>query len=373
MIATAGLLVACGDDDTPAGSDASAATGTPEATGAPTASEVVATTDATAVTDVPAVTDSTSLAALLAAAPAVEATDDLVYVTYGDLDAVSALIGLTRPDGADPDGVIDWAIAISNDDSDDGSQLAVALLPRLVVEGGADSAEMAAELGWQVGDVAAFLEITSGQESVTLVTGDVTEADLDAVAPKDGDTWKVGDGDDFGVNRDAVSPVRPLGQPLHLAWRDGIVVVSRSTPAAEAFATANTSLAESEPRLAAVAAPLAARDVHGAFLATIGVDDPLFDALGVGQAVVDGQRIALFAYHAPDAAGVADLEAVVRDTLTTGSPQRADATWADLFPGAEVIVEGETVLAILPLAPTTPADFAWQMFQIGDGLASATA
>lgn len=369
LVAACGLLAACGDD----AASEPGATDVAETDGAATD---VAATEPRATDAAPTAAEATSLAALLAAAPApaVGAGDraGLVYVTYGDLDAVGELIGVARPANADPDTVIDWAITLSMDGSDDGSQVAVAVLPRLVTEGGADPAEMEAELGWQVGDVAAFLEISTGPENVTLVTGDIAEADLAAAGTPDGDTWRIGDGEDFESNLDSVTPVRRLGQPLHLAWRDGIALVSRSTAAAEGFASGTSSLLDAQPGLAAVAAPLAARGVHGAILTTIVADDPFFDALGVGQAVVDGQRVALFAYHAPDAATAAELEATVRDTLATGSPATADGTWAELFPGAEVAAEGETVLAILPLAPTTSAQLPWRTVLMGDGLAPPT-
>lgn len=357
LVAAASWLVACGDDAAPdatsGGSETVATTGSADVT-----------TETSPASSAPA-GEVTSLGSLLSVAPAIDAGEGAVYLTYGDLDAVSELLGVARPRDAGDDEIVHWAMGLTLDASDDGSQVAVAMLPRLATVSGARSAEMAAELGWNLGDVAAFLEISALPEEVTLVTGDVSVDDLDAVAPRSGDLWQVGEGDDFSAQIDQVSPVRPTGAPLHLAWRDGVVAVSRSTAAATAFAAGSPTLLESEPALAAVAAPLIALDPHGALLGRPGEAGDWYDAWALGQAVDGEQRIGMFVYHPAADVTAEALAAAVEERLAADTPHRADAPWLDVFPGTTVRVDGDVVVITMPLSPTTAPDLLWVAVQIG--------
>lgn len=344
-LALAGVsLAACGSDaaSSPSGSAGSVGSTPPAAAGA-----------------------GTSLGDLLALAPAVGAADG-VTIEYIDLDAVSELLGIQRPRGADSATVDAWVEAIRHDTSDDGSQAAVALVPGPLRMPGTSSVA-ASTIGWNLGDVAALADIDDNLDEIVVATGDVETADLDAVATTDGDVWSIAEGDDFAQDPDLLSAVNELGIPLRLAWRDGVVAVTRTTASAQAFATGTPTLTSGEPLLAAVAAPMTARDVYGAVLIRLTTARPgSYDAHAVGQAVIDGQRLAIWAYHPSPDTTVEALAALAEEALSTGSSQRLGVTWSELFPGASVGTEGDVVVLTLPLAPTTSPEFVWDMMHLGD-------
>lgn len=317
--------------------------------------------------------DGDGIAALLQQMPAIERSDDVIVYIYGDLVAASELAELDRPTELssedDLDALLEWAIAVSGNDTGDDAPMVAAPMPDVLnMARLSDQSAFADEVGWSLADVEQFLEYSSPPARFALIDGTVdTDAVEDAVGEARNDIWSAGEGDDFESNFDDVSAARPLGTPLRMAARDGLFAATPSSDMAGDFVDGEDL--GGDEGFVAVAERLDEADVYGAYLASVRTDreGSPFDTVGIGNAGDDDGQLVVIVYHYADddtaAGAVADVEEVLEgESLRTRQP------WSEIFSSSEVVADGANVVATLRLAPDTSPAIGRNILFVGDSL-----
>jgi len=194
----------------------------------------------------------------------------------------------------------------------------------------------------------------------------------DGARPKDVTTsgdGKIGDIDPAGAS-DA-----PFPQVFGVARRDDQVTLAKTQKAMDAWkARGSRSLADNEPLLE-VAKALDAHRVYDAVLSDRPADAafgeqlaeqmpatmPAFDAVGVAQAVEDGDAVEYIAYRVTDVAGA---EQKIRAVWKDGFAIRSSRWLAELLDVEDVSTTGRVVT--VKVAPKESAGTAAQMLLLGD-------
>ncbi len=279
--------------------------------------------------------DDYSIEAALAELPARDDdADGGLMISTADLAAASELAGVERPQTLDADAVIEWLGPLTGPTSGAETPAPVFVpmadmfnLPYL-----SKVDEFAAELGWSVFDVEAFVEESRPPYRVAVVAGDFDESPLADDLEDLGDgVLSAGTGADHSSDLSAITAARPLGTPVRLAYEDGLVAASSATPAIEAWLAGPATSRADDERLTSIAAVLDDADAVAAVLVVepsfaagggelspdagdelvpLLPSDP-FDAVGIGWSVDDDQSaIVTLAYHfASDDAATASLTA----------------------------------------------------------------
>jgi len=233
-------------------------------------------------------------------------------------------------------------------------------LPRL------QTGAMRTALGFDARDITTTSSVESLPDAVTVVHL------ADGVTPKDVSTTgngKIGDIDPAGAS-DA-----PFPQIFGVARRDDQVALVKTQKSLAAWeARGNGSLADNKPLLDVATAldrhrvydvVLSDRPTEAAFGAQLAdqmpATMPAFDAVGVAQAVEDGQAVEYIAYRVKDVAGAEErIEAVWEDDFAI----RSTVSFAEILDVEDISTTGDVVT--VKIAPKESAGIAAQMLLLGD-------
>jgi hypothetical protein len=322
------------------------------------------------------------LRGLLGALPAAaRPTASPLFVVAGDLDLATELAGVERPDPEAPgdvDAMVDWAQSLSGIDR---GPVSVSLPQAVGFERLRSNDEIAAELGWSILDVSAFIEVQNPPESLAVLEVGTTEDELTAAigAPSEG-VWALGPAEDGDIDMSAITPARPLGESLRLGLRDDLLAVSRFTPPVEAFLAGGGETFADDPQIVEVASALEHAGVYSAMFvgatpesetaepqaSGVDPDGPVlapFDLLGLGLSVMGSEPLATFVYHHADEAAASanadNAERVFRDGLSV----RTAAPIADMLELRDVVVDGRNVVVTVAFADAAPVNV-WQMVYV---------
>lgn len=215
-----------------------------------------------------------ALAQLPAAAP-----DATVLVQAGDLVTASEAAGVERPDDLDGQALVDWLGPLTGGPGAEEALVFVPIAslfnaPRLL-----QHEEFADELGFSVLDAEAFVEQSTPPATFAVVAGDLDGALRDDLPEVADGVVTAGEGEDLAADVANQTVARPLGMPLRLAERPGLVAASPGTTAVADWVAGPERTMADHDELAAVASALDDADVLAAALAT-GSSMALADALG---------------------------------------------------------------------------------------------
>lgn len=273
-----------------------------------------------------------------------EVLSEGALISWADVDAATEVAGLVRPPADDVDALVAWAMALSNDAD---SVVSVPFPETVQLVRLRSVEEFAAELGWSLADVDAFIELHHPPARFFVAAGDLT-TDGDGVSELGDGVVTAGEGDDLESALDAATAARPLGRPLRLAEADGLLAASLQTGPLETWLAGDGERLDAEPGIAAVAAAL---DRSGAVAAAVVVRSVhlpwAHDVAGVGWSVDDGDPVITIALHLTgddhDEAAAALEEALAEGQTRTGLPLR------DVLAVRDVAVEDEVL--VLTAAP----------------------
>jgi hypothetical protein len=324
---------------------------------------------------------------------------DVETIGWGDLERAAGIAELEVPDAADSDAVVDYLQVLTNGRVDADTASPVLVLPPADAgaERIAEIEDFTAEVGWNVLDVARFVERQTAPDTLTVIEGSIeegalTEAMGDPVA--DG-LWAAGDpeAEDFETDLDGITVARPLGQTLWMGFDGDLLRVARSRATAErAVSLEGGTLADDEV-YAGLAAGLDEAEVYGALLVTPGM--PMDAAAGLGSPeqaeracqealpqpttgvatgiAEDGGPVYVvtLAHDAPDAAEA--NAAAIEQIVTEGTSLVSGQAWSDLvtLDGVEVTGDGQVVVARLRPVESGPPALWYQMVMQRDSLVTS--
>lgn len=329
--------------------------------------------------------DDASIEAMLAELPesANDGSSDIM-ITYGDLDAAAAASERPRPDrDADTDELVDWVIPVSGVYRDDGHPLVHALLPEaaapsFIVENDA----IREELGWSIAGVDTFIELSNLPKRFTVIRGSATAKDLDrAIGKSDDGIWSLG-GDDLEQNLADRTAARSLGESMRMAFDDGLLVVSRTTPPVSEWLDGPDSTMADDDNLVAIAKALDNADVYSAMLvehnftllAALGASATpeqakalventttidKFQALGVGLSSVDGEPTGTFAYAYRSDKAAADAVDSITEVFEQGESIVDQQPLSELFRLRDITATGNVVVVTVEFDDSRPS-IMWQ-------------
>lgn len=271
---------------------------------------------------------ATLVADALAALPAVD-RDGASMILIGDLTAATEAAGLERP--AEFTELHGWLNPLMGLPGIDGPAPAFVPLPDLFQRGSIPRhAEFAEELGWSLLDVSWFAQQGMPPHVYTVVAGEFEDSALAHLPEIVNQVHTAGEGGDFETDLQETTPARPLGAPLRLASRDGLIAAGPATGVIADWVVGNGATYAEADGYATVAAALDDAGVVSAALArglpwqgSAGPADA-FDVVGIGWGVDDGASIITLAYH----------------FTTDGAAQAAVADFEDLFANG-ILLTGE--------------------------------
>jgi hypothetical protein len=366
------LVAACSSDD-----DASTETTAPS-------TAVAVTTPTTAAETTSTVPEPTgmSVGRLLDEIPAsLRPPDGELMLIAGDLDLATELVGVERPAADDPgdlDALLEWLNPVQG--VLDETPVAGALLPEAIVPRNLQrNDEIAAEFGWSVFDLHSFIELQHPPTSFAVLDVGVTADELTSTigAPVDG-IWRLGGDEDSKQDLKNTTAGRPLGDTLRFALDDdGLLGVSKVTPPVEAWLAGSGDTLAGDAKIASVAAVLDAAGVYSAMI----IDDqnhvdleqsnptllPVFDLLGVGLSMVDGEAIGTFVYHYPSADDATAAVDTTRAVFTEGVSVRTARPLNTLIEVVDIVTTGENVVVTVtfPEGESRPVNI-WSMVYARD-------
>jgi len=368
VAAAALALAACSSDDgVPTGDD-----------GDPTAAEGGDVATGSAEPDRPDgdLPEPTDLPDLVGRLPT--ARTDRLVVQAADLGVAAEVAGVEHP----PTARRQWALDLTTGSPQTGVHVPLPPGFRRELQAGVDP-----ELGWSVADATAFAYVGAPPEESVLLTGVDEDAAADTVEPLEGGILTVGRGADHEFDGTATTPLRQLGAPLRLAFRDDTALVTTTTSAARTFLTEQgATLAQDEAVTGVVAAladafalsvlapPMSADTIIGPVLDPGAQRPPLVTApplaVGLGSVATDGgvRLLAVYRFTDPATAGsqVEHVSRVWQEGTVDG--QRPVTELVEL---EEVGQDGATVVAVLapvqglaaqhldPASPRGALPFAW--------------
>ncbi|GAB3085081.1 hypothetical protein GCM10027215_31230 [Nocardioides zeae] len=282
---------------------------------------------------------------------------DEFQIRVGDLDRATELGDLQRPtDPGDADAVAAWVQGLAG--LGGGVDLGLDVPEVLGGASSLDQTVVADEIGTWLGDVRWFGELAAPPARVSVVEGtidvDHLAATYDGETDADGGRWKVGEGEDFSTDVEATSPVRRLGQPLHLDVAGDRLTASLSEPD---LALALAGDRGSEPALD-LGTALDEHDVYAARIVVGRFDGgerslpAAFDAVAVGLTGEEGDAEVVVAYAHDDATAAqenADAVAGVLADDPAGPP--LEVTGTD--------VDGGVLTVTLRMTDDAPVRTAW--------------
>ena len=320
-------------------------------------------------------------------------------IAWGDLERAAEIAGIEVPDAADEDAVVDYVQVLTNGRVDAETETPVLVLPP--ADAGADRIaeieDFTAEVGWNVLDVARFVERQTAPDTLTVIEGSIdegalTEAMGDPVA--DG-LWAAGDpeAEDFETDLDGITAARPLGQTLWMGFDGDLLRVARSRATAEGALALDGGTLADDDAYAGLAEGLDTAEVYGAMLVVPGMP---WDPAGAMASPAQAERACQEALPEPTtgvATGIAeDGGPVYVVTLAHDSPDAAEANaaaleqlvaegtslvsrqaWSDLvtLDGVEVTGDGQVVVARLRPVESGPPALWYQMVVQRDSLVTS--
>lgn len=329
--------------------------------------------------------DGFSIEAALAQIPLDEERG--LTISVGDLGRANELAGLERPDADDEEALRDWSMLLTAGALDEQDTVFVPLAELLMSTSG-PHAEVADELGWNLGDVETFVEVLRPPYRTLVVSGESLSGDVfddgDLVELEE-DILTAGEGDDLYVDIEARTTARPLGAPLRLAADGERIIVSSTTEVVRSWLDGElTSFADSEPHRE-VAAALDDADAYAAMFFNMDESDtsrpPLpddlprltasFDVLALGWSVVDGEAVITAVHHFGDEETaeeqVENIEAILRDgTLFTGQP------YADVLTLDDAVADGPLAITTLRMTDASHLRMPFDMVMQRDVLFSVS-
>ncbi|WZH53599.1 MAG: hypothetical protein PIR53_06285 [Nocardioides alkalitolerans] len=282
---------------------------------------------------------------------------DEFQISVGDLDRATELGGLERPtDPADEAGLAAWVQGLAG--LGGGTDLGLEVPQVLGGASSLDQPAVADEIGTWLGGARWFGELASPPARTSVVEGTIDvehlAATYDGEADAEGGRWKVGEGEDFTADPSAASPVRRLGQPLHLDVDGDRLTASLSEPD---LALALAGDRGSEPALD-LAEALDAHDVYAARVVVGRFDGgerslpASFDAVAMGLTGQEGDAQVVVAYAHDDAASAEENADAVADVLADdpdGAPLEVTGTEVD----------GAVLTVTLRMTGDAPVRTAW--------------
>lgn len=294
---------------------------------------------------------------------AVEALPTTAYdefrITVGDIERATELGELERPSHPDDDETLAaWIAGMGGLDGDADLGLHV---PEVL--GGTSAMQqpvVADEIGTWLGDARWFGELRTPPGRVSVVEGDIDTEHLDATydgeTDGDGGRWTVGEGGDHTTDLDGATPVRPLGQPLHLDVDGDRLTAS--------FSESDLELALAGDRGDEAALDLAdALDEHEVYAAAIVVGamdggpssmPAAFDAVGLGLTGQDGDEEVVVVYAHDDEGSAEENADAVADVVD-------DDPYAPPLEVTGTEVRGSVLTVTLRMTGDTPVRTAWQV------------
>lgn len=294
---------------------------------------------------------------------AVEALPTAAYdefqIMVGDVERATELGELERPsDPDDEEALAAWIEGLGGLDGDADLGLFV---PEVL--GGSSAMQqtmVAEELGTWLGDVRWFGELRTPPGRVSVVEGDIDAEHLDATyageTDGDGGRWTVGEGRDLSTDLDGATPVRPLGQPLHVDVDGDRLTASFSEPDLEAAVAGDRGDAAALD----LADALDEHEVYAAHIVVGALDGgpssmpAAFDAVGLGLTGQDGDEEVVVVYAHDDEAAAERNAGAVADVVD------ADPT----APPVEVTgteVDGSVLTVTLRMTGDTPVRTSWRV------------
>lgn len=293
---------------------------------------------------------------LLAELPTPEyGADTAVLVMVGNLAEVSRLASAAVPAADDAAGVEAWLAAI------DAAPVSNPLgFPPLMfnLDDAEDAQEWQDTIGWSPLEATWFAMAQYIPDSSTVFRTTVDDARLTAaLGPAVDGIHRIGADEDYEKVDPKPTAFSPAAVPLRFARRDGLLLMSRSTPLATAWVGAEHSpVSTVTPSLESIAAPLDAAGVHAALvMARIeGMAADGIDAIGIGVADDAATPVGVVVYHV---ASDDDPDAVAADVerLLDGSSEVDGRSWRDVFATADVTVVDETVVLTVTFADVADA------------------
>jgi hypothetical protein len=313
-----------------------------------------------------------SVRTALTGLPSAAVAEPGAVVVVADLDAATELAGASRPtDVSDADGLAQWSLAIANDAGPSGEQARVctplpdAANPDFLLRVG----EFDAELGWSLLDVASFAEVQAPPHPFSVLTGDFSQADLDAaMGPAVDGVWRVGPDTDGDVELSGRSAARPLGESLRLGLRADDLAVARYTAPVQDWLAGAPDLAADAP-YADLARALDAQGVYAAMIVQPVKDDQapmgrlVLAGVGMTGSGDEARMVVTFVFAgAGDAGG---SETALQDYFTTAKTQSGQR-WSDVVTVEKTSLDGLVLTGVLRLEPDRTACTAWASLYLGE-------
>lgn len=304
-----------------------------------------------------------------------DVADDASFITVGNVEAATELAGLSRPASFDDEGFLPWLMAISGTSTTEPGQDAqfapvpVMLSDELVLNAGL-SDEIDALLGFSAIDIAWFAEASAPPSGFAVFGGDFDEATLSPdLVDLGGGVVSLGEGDDFAMNPQDVTPASRIGVPQRLAYSDGLIALSPETALVRSWVAGSDETAADEEELAAVAAALDAAGAQSALFGELGeleslgpdvtpeqreallerlgsaVPDDSFEMFGVGWSSVDGQSVITIVYQLDENADPEAAADLLRTVFDEGESLRTQQPLRDLLVLDHVAADGGLVIA----------------------------
>lgn len=285
-------------------------------------------------------------------------------VFASDLVAVGIANGRERPTGSlDLDEVVDWIGPMSGL----GESAVFVRIPTLMVDALGDLAGFRDEIGFAVSEVDTVIELELGADSLVLVSGDLSPNGMDNEVAHGVGT--IGDGEDAAFSKENRTVARPLGQPLRVGQRDGLVALSPRASAVESWLDSGSIRLSADEDLALAASVLDDRMVVSAVLCRCDLEasgsgiptapsiSVPFSVLGVGSRANGGEAEIILVYVTVDGAAAAEAAPQVEEVFRFGISLGVGAPFADQFVIESAKAEGRAVVAVIRLASDhqTPA------------------
>lgn len=313
--------------------------------------------------DVDDFAEAFTIEAALRSVPQSAAAAEMLTISVGDIEGAADAVGLDT--SGDPETWRAETVGpLWGARTEDPLPLVVPFPRDSGFESSTQAVAFAEEIGFSPQDVDAFIEVVSGPHRFSVFAGPFDDGTLSGDLEDLGDgVVSAGSGDDYFVDPASWTAARPLGAPLRLAHRDGLIAASSTEDSARAWVDGGPTLADDD-ELLSVARELDDEGVLGAMLLSAGdgqfavqsgagtdglLPSDMFTTVGIGWGIGDGEGRVVLAYaFDSDAAAEAALAVFVRQwseghSMFTGQPL------SDLFSFDQAEAEGS--VAVVTLVP----------------------
>ncbi|MGY6501541.1 MAG: hypothetical protein ACXIVQ_11720 [Acidimicrobiales bacterium] len=263
------------------------------------------------------------------------------FVEMGDMRRASELADLFRPAPADEDEFGRWMTALTGGLVEEN----VVFVPYVNELGRGLTGEMleefAAELGWSVADVDAYVAAGNPPNRMLVIQGEELAPDVFPDLPEvEPGVVTAGEGRDLETDLEGRTAARPLGAPLRMAASGDVIAVSSSTATVSAWRDGAGRTLADDPGLAAVAGALDDLGVYAAVvLETTTALAEGDQVIGIGWTVVEGAAEVVVVYGNPDGDDIADdVSAAWEDLLANGPTGPGPLELLDVSSTDDVVV-----------------------------------